>query len=106
MSQPNQAPSETERRRAKRYVIENRPIVTAMSGGKVYTCRIEEISTTGIRLRFEESVPEGKVIALEHPEAGTLCGECIWRDESNLGVEIRLPTSELERVLKCICLVL
>ncbi len=106
MAHANPSSSDTERRRTKRNELDEQRSLTAISGGKIYTCYIEDVSMSGIRLRFEGVVPEGNVIALEHPAAGTICGECIWRDESALGVELRLPASELERVLKCICLVL
>jgi hypothetical protein len=30
----------------------------------------------------------------------------VWRDADSMGVELQLPKRELERLLKCICLVL
>ena len=47
-----------------------------------------------------------KVIALDHPVAGTLCGRCAWREGNVIGVELQIPASDLERVLRCICLIL
>jgi len=97
--------SEDRRKSERREVVDRRPI-TAMAGGKVYTCFIEDISPHGIRLSFEGDMPSGNVIALDHPVAGTLCGVCAWRDEANMGVELQFPDGELERILRCICLVL
>lgn len=97
--------SEDRRKSDRRAVPERRPIV-AMAGGKVYTCFIEDISPHGVRLSFERTMPEGNVIALDHPIAGTLCGVCAWRDEVNMGVELQFPHGEMERILQCICLVL
>ncbi len=97
---------EDDRRRSKRRLVADRHPITAMAGGKVYTCFIEDISPYGLRLSFQGTMPEGNVIALDHPVAGTLCGVCAWRDEVNMGVELQFPNGELERILRCICLVL
>ncbi len=99
-------PGDDERRKSKRYLAEDQPPITATSGGKLYTCRILDVSMDGVRLRFDGQMPRGNVIALEHPTAGTLCGVCVWSDAGSMGVELQLPRRELERLLKCICLVL
>lgn len=96
---------EDKRRSGRRTVPDHHPI-TAMAGGKVYTCFIEDISPHGLRLSFEGDMPEGNVIALDHPIAGTLCGVCAWRDEATMGIDLQFPDGELERILRCICLVL
>ena len=105
-SPAGQAQKPEERRRSERRAVANRQPITAMAGGKVYTCFIEDISPHGVRLSFEGAIPEGNVIALDHPIAGTLCGVCTWRDEANMGIELQFPDGELERILRCICLVL
>ena len=95
-----------DRSKSKRYLLDEQPPITATFEGRLYTCRILDVSMDGIRLRFEGDIPKGNVVALEHPTAGTLSGVCVWRDEDSMGVELQLPKRELERVLKCICLVL
>jgi hypothetical protein len=95
-----------ERRRAPRHAVEHAAPLPATAGGRVYSCGIEDISVSGIRLRFRGEAPEGRVIALEHPMAGTLCGACVWREGRHLGVEFQSPHGEVERVLRCVCLVL
>ncbi len=102
----SQVESHDDRRKSERREVVDRRPITAMAGGKVYTCFIEDISPHGIRLSFEGEMPSGNVIALDHPVAGTLCGVCAWRDEANMGVELQFPNGELERILRCICLVL
>lgn len=96
----------TERRRAPRHAVAHDAPLTATSGGRVYSCGIEDISLSGLRLRFRAEAPAGRVIALEHPMAGTLCGACVWREGQHLGVELQSPHGEVERVLRCVCLVL
>ena len=103
---PQSQVGEDERRNHTRIAVNKRMPLTATSGGKIYSCFIEDISLGGLKLFFEDAVPEGKVIALDHPVAGTLCGRCAWRDGQYLGVELQVPASDLERVLRCICLVL
>ena len=95
-----------DRRKTKRYLLDEQKPITATSGGRLYTCRILTVYLDGVRLRFEHDIPKGNVLALEHPSAGTLCGVCVWRDAETMGVELQLPKGELERLLKCICLVL
>ncbi len=95
-----------DRRKSKRYLLDNAQPITATSGGRLYSCRILDVSMDGVRLRFDRDIPKGNVVALEHPSAGTLCGVCVWRDADSMGVELQLPKRELERLLKCICLVL
>ena len=97
---------EQERRQHGRFGIDHNAPLTATSAGKIYTCYVEEMSVGGIKLRFEGEPPTGKVIALDHPVAGTLCGRCAWREGNVIGVELQVPTSDLERVLRCICLIL
>ena len=105
--QPDRAVvGDDDRRKSKRYLLDEQQSITATAGGRLYTCQILDVSMDGIRLRFEREIPKGNVIALEHPAAGTLCGMCVWRDSDTMGVELQLPRRELERLLKCICLVL
>ncbi len=86
-----------DRRKNKRYLLDEAPPITATSGGRLYSCRILDVSMDGVRLRFEHDIPKGNVVALEHPAAGTLCGVCVWRDSDSMGVELQLPRRELER---------
>ena len=102
----NQAPDPEDRRKTARRPVADRRPITAMAGGKVYTCFIEDISPHGLRLSFDGTMPQGNVIALDHPIAGTLCGVCAWRDDANMGIELQFPNGELERILRCICLVI
>lgn len=95
-----------EQRQHARFQLNHKSPLTATAGGKIYTCFIEDMSIGGMRLRFEGEPPASKVIALDHPVAGTLCGRCAWRDGNTVGFELQVPAGDLERVLRCICLVL
>ena len=105
-AQAKDASAGSERRKSRRHPTAEHAPVTVTSGGKVYTCYVEDISLNGIRLRFQDDVPDSNVIALDHPVAGTLCGSCVWRKPGELGVELVFPKAGLERALRCICLVL
>ncbi|RMD60862.1 MAG: PilZ domain-containing protein [Alphaproteobacteria bacterium] len=95
-----------ERRKARRLTPDDKVALTATSGGHTYACTIEDISLDGLRLRFHGALPPGNLIALDHPIAGPICGRCVWRDGNVMGVELQIPSTDLERVLKCICLLL
>ena len=105
-AQAKDAPAGADRRKSRRYPTTEHAPVTVTSGGKIYAGHVEDISLDGIRLRFRDDVPDGRVVALDHPVAGTLCGSCVWRRPGELGVELQLPKAGLERALRCICLVL
>lgn len=95
-----------ERRKSERLAVSEPGALTATAGGQIYTCFIEDVSPEGLRLRFVGAMPRGNVIAIEHPMAGTICGRCAWRKGDTMGMELQSPASDLERILKCICLVL
>lgn len=104
MSAP--AADSSERRRGDRLPVEKRPRLTATSGGRSYDCQVLDVSVHGMRLRFPDAVPDGNVIALDHPVAGTICGRCVWRNGEELGVELLVPSTDLERILRCVYLVI
>lgn len=95
-----------ERRKNERLAVDQSVALTASASGQIYTCYIEDITPEGLRLRFEGAMPPGNVIAIEHPMAGTICGRCAWREGNILGMELQSPATDLERILKCIALVL
>lgn len=95
-----------ERRRGDRLPVETRPHMTATSGGQSYDCEVMDVSVHGMRLWFPASIPKGNVLALDHPVAGTICGRCVWRKDDEIGVELLVPSTDLERILRCVYLVI
>ncbi len=65
------AQEDNERRKSKRYLVDDQPPITATSGGRLYTCRILDVSMDGVRLRFEGKIPPGKVLLLSRLENET-----------------------------------
>ena len=61
------AVSDAERRRRQRFPVDGPKPLTATSRGRIYTCELQDISLDGIRLSFQDEMPEGNVIALDHP---------------------------------------
>lgn len=96
----------TERRRGDRLPVEKQPHLTATSGGRSYDCHVMDVSVHGVRLWFPGAIPEGNVLALDHPVAGTICGRCAWRKGEEIGVELLVPSTDLERILRCVYLVM
>lgn len=78
-----------ERRRSQRVQRDERVLVKIVSSsaeeltGKIARCTTEDISSEGVRLRFEEPLPVGSTLDLRinvHDRAGTfiLTGRVVW----------------------------
>ena len=95
-----------EQRRSQRFALPGDPPITATARGQSYVCHIENLSIHGLGLRFDRQTPSGDIIVIDHPVVGTFCGRSVWRKNQSMGVDIHYPRGEMERVLKCIGLVL
>lgn len=92
------------RRRSKRCVLERRTSGHVQSGETRHACVIEDISLGGARLRFEESVPEGESLTLEHAVAGSFHGTIVWSQGDVCGFRFDPAEHPLQRELQCVAL--
>ncbi len=93
-----------ERRRYKRTrVLMAAELVSAQraTGGLVL-----DISANGAQIQLPEPLMPDSAMTLRLAETVDLGVEIVWRDADSMGIELQFPKRELERLLKCICLVL
>ena len=92
------------RRRSKRCALDRRTSGFVQAGGGRHPCVIEDISLGGARLRFEDGVPEGDGLILEHAVAGSFHGSIVWRQDDVCGFRFDRAEHPLQRELQCVAL--
>ena len=92
------------RRRSKRCALDRRTSGHVEADGRQYACVIEDISLGGARLRFEEGVPQGDGLTLEHAVAGSFRGSIVWNDAAVCGFRFEAAEHPLQRDLQCVAL--
>ncbi len=92
------------RRKSKRCPLDRKTTAQVRAGGGLYGCNIEDISLGGARLKFEDSVPEGLEMVLEHAVAGRFAGKIVWTKGNVGGFQFDRPEQPLERELQCVAL--
>lgn len=92
------------RRRSKRCLLDRRTSGHVRSGEEQYACVIEDISLGGARLRFEDGVPDGDGLTLEHQVAGSFDGSIAWKDGAVCGFRFDPAEHPLQRELQCVAL--
>ena len=95
-----------ERRQWTRYQLQESTQIALHLGDQIISAQVEDISRRGMRLSAIGDLQAGSVIELSHPVAGQFQGNCVWRGEDAIGIQLDVPASELERVLQCLCLLL
>ena len=92
------------RRRSKRCVLDRRTTGQVIQGDRAYLCVIEDVSLGGVRLSFDDAVPDGGELVLEHAVAGSFVGRIVWTKDAAAGFEFAPCDDSLGRELQCIAL--
>lgn len=92
------------RRRSKRCTLDRRTSGFLLAGGEQHHCVIEDISLGGAKLRFEDAVPEGIGLVLEHAVAGSFHGSIVWQQDTVCGFRFDPAEHPLQRELQCVAL--
>ena len=92
------------RRRSKRCPLDRRTTAQLRIADRLHSCVIEDISLGGARLLFEDAVPEGQEMVLEHAIAGCFPGTIVWMKGCVAGYRFDRPENSLERELQCVAL--
>ena len=91
-----------DRRRSERFGLDQTTTVTLSIAGRDYRCCLEDISYGGLRVRFEDQVPDGDRVVLEHGFVGKLYGTKAWQGDAALGIEFQTTEGALEHALQCV----
>ena len=92
------------RRRSKRCVLDRRTTGHVIQGDHIYPCVIEDVSLGGVRLSFDDAVPNGGELVLEHAVAGSFAGRIVWTKHSVAGFQFDPCEDSLGRELQCVAL--
>lgn len=92
------------RRRSKRCVLDRRTTGQVIQGDRAYPCVIEDVSLGGARLGFDDAVPDGGELVLEHAVAGSFAGRIVWTKDGVAGFQFAPCEDSLGRELQCIAL--
>ena len=90
------------RRLWSRYAIETAAPVIVVVDQRALYCLIENISLTGVLLRFPGRAPAGDEIRLEAEPVGQLKGRCVWSGGIHMGVSFGLSQGSVDLALRCI----
>lgn len=99
-------PDFDDRRRSQRVELTDTTAIVLTVAGKPIRAQLTDISKEGVCVIPEESISQGVEVIIDHPTAGKLEGCCVWTHEDSIGIQFGLEESELERVFKCLHLML
>lgn len=90
------------RRLWSRYAIETAAPVIVVVDQRALYCLIENISLTGVLLRFPGRAPAGDKIRLEAEPVGHMEGRCVWSGGIHMGVSFGLSQRSVDLALRYI----
>ena len=107
MGREQPATSDTdERRKSQRVPLSDDIAILLVVEGRPVHALLSDVSKDGLCLVPEESIPKGANVVIDLPADGKLEGRCVWAHKAAVGIEFGLAESKLERVLKCLHLLL
>lgn len=90
------------RRRSERFALEQTTTISVSTADGDYRCCLQDISYGGLRVSFDDRIPQGEQVAVEHGFVGTLQGKLAWREGRAMGIELQVAGSELQHALQCV----
>jgi len=90
------------RREWPRYPAERAFALAATIDGRLLSCQVADISLGGAKLVFDEPLPAGTAIVLNHPEGQSVTCARIWQDAREVGVEFDFSEDSLGLISVCI----
>jgi hypothetical protein len=91
-----------DRRSRHRYPVLAPVALTVYLEGREYTCLIEDVSLSGIRVRFEESITLASEIEAAHPATGRFRSECKWRRGNTSGLAFKDTEAAISLCVHCL----
>ena len=97
-----------DRRAWQRFMLESPASITLQVSGHDDFEDIElvDVSLGGFRLHFDQELPPGSEIAIDHPTAGTMRGELAWQSGGNIGVRMIEDGNRRTYLLRLISMIL
>ena len=96
------SPAADDRREWRRYPAHFDVELTIMAGDQDRRCLVRDISLGGARLYCGDGLPDATEIMLEHPLAGRVSAQRLWRVDSEVGIQFDFSEAALTLVAQCL----
>lgn len=94
--------SPRERREWQRFEAEQEVNLVVKASGREQLCQVKDISLGGARLYCGAGLPSGEIVTLNHPSAGEITVEPLWRAGREMGVQFDFSEESLALISQCL----
>ena len=91
-----------DRRGRHRYPVFAPVALTVYVQDREYTCLVEDVSLSGLRVRFEDSIALTSEIEATHPATGRFRSECRWRSGNASGLTFKDTEAAISLCVHCL----
>ncbi len=97
-----------DRRSWQRFMLESPASITLQVSGHDAFEEVElvDVSLGGFRLHFDQDLPPGSEVAIDHPTAGTMRGKLAWQAGGDIGVHMVEDDNRRTYLLRLISMIL
>ncbi len=100
--------TQDDRRSWQRFMLESPASITLQVPGcdDFEKVKLVDVSLGGFRLNFDQELPEGSDIAIDHPTAGTMRGKLAWQADGDIGIHMLEDGNRRTYLLRLISMIL
>lgn len=91
-----------DRRGRHRYPVFAPVALTVYVQDREYTCLVEDVSLSGVRVRFEESVDLSSEVEAAHPATGRFLSEFRWQTGKKSGLAFKDTEAAISLCVHCL----
>jgi hypothetical protein len=99
-------PTTDDRRNWPRHELGGGGDVVLNFRGEAVHAKIEDISLGGVRVLVDGVPPKASAVTMQREGDTIFEGDAVWDKGCEVGIQFRIPESEVEHLLQCIRLVL
>jgi len=90
------------RREWPRYQAGKAFSLAAVVEGRLMTCTVADVSLGGARLVFDDDLPDGRTVELNHPESRAVTCARVWQGGRTVGVAFDFSEDALGLISVCL----
>ena len=91
-----------DRRARHRYPVTTPVRLTMIASGQEFSALIEDISLSGVRVRFDGARTAASIIELTHPMAGRFRSHCRWTSGNISGLSFDQAEAGVQLCVHCL----
>ena len=91
-----------DRRGRHRYPVFAPVALTVYVQGREYSCLVEDVSLSGVRIRFENPIELTPEVEAAHPATGRFQSECRWRTGNISGLAFKDTEAAISLCVHCL----